>query len=177
MEPVMKIVDSGKMTHYIFHPERVAHIHDVGKPDKPAAIMYFDGPSYEVHSKFRVDGVTARGLKRSIQENVPEKVGFLKLDYNTDSFGKGARRYINVDHIVSVNAAQVFARVDGKSVVVSGTRVHGLDFNVDVEGAPFAIAAQIRRVLKRLDQDEDFCCAPEDAEVEDAPEAEEAESE
>ena len=169
MEPVMKIVDSAGITHYIFHPERVFQIHDQGKPDKPVATMYFDGPSREDHIRFTIDGVTARDLKRSIQENVPDKIGFLKLDFLTERFGKGARRYINVDHIVSVNAARIWKTIDGQSVQVGGAHVHGIDFAVVVEGAPFAIAAQIRRVLKRLDQDEDFCC--------EEPPAEEAESE
>ena len=172
MEPVMKISDHLGITHYIFHPERVAHIHDVGKPDKPAAILYFDGPSYEVHTRFRVDGFTARDLKRTIQENASEKLGFLKLNYSTNEGDEHLRRYVNVDHIVSVTAARITRQVDGKSVTLGGANVNGLDFAVTVEGAAFAIAAQIRRVLKRLDQDEEFCCAPEDAEVEDAPEAE-----
>ena len=173
MEPVMKISDRHGITHYIFHPERVAQILDAGKPDKPAARMYFDGRSYEVHTEFHIDGISARDLKRTIQENVQDKIGFLKLDYNTDHLGKGARRYVNVDHISSVHATRTWKTIDGQSVQVGAAFLDGLDFQLIVEGAPFAIAAQIRRVLKRLDQDEEFCCdPPEDAEVEDAPEAE-----
>ena len=168
MEPVMKISDRQGITHYIFHPERVAQILDVGKPDKPEAIMYFDGPSREDHLRFHIDGFTARDLKRAIQENAQDKVGFLKLDYNTDRHGKGARRYINVDHIVSVNAARVWKTIDNQSVQVGGADVHGIDLSVQVEGAVFAIAAQIRRIIKRLDQDEEFCCDAPEAEAEEA---------
>ena len=170
MEPVMKI-DSGGITHYLFHPERVLEIRDVGKPDKLAARMYFNrghGPEHPLY--FQAEGITARDLKRSIQENVPEKIGFLKLDYNTDTHGKGARRYVNVDHLVSLHPTRIKKQVDGQTVTVGATYLYGVGFEITVEGAAYNIAWQIRRVLKRLDQDEEFCC--------DAPAAEaEAESE
>ena len=81
MEPVMKIVDSGGRTHYIFHPERVLEIRDVGKPDKPAAQMFFDSAGEHTNRyDYSIDGITARDLKRNIQENVPDTIGFLKLE-------------------------------------------------------------------------------------------------
>ena len=169
MEPVMKLDLSGT-TYYIFHPERVREIRDVGKPDKPAAKMYFDrghGPEHPLD--LYVGGITARDLKRSIQENVPEKIGFLKLDYNTDTHGKGARRYVSVDHLVSLHPTRINKQVDGQTVQVGGTYLYGVGFEITVEGAAYNIAWQIRRVLKRLDQDEEFCC--------DAPAAEEASEE
>ena len=169
MEPVMKVLN-GSRTEYIFHPERVREIRDVGKPDKPAAKMYFDhghGPEHTL--VFQVEGVTARDLKRSIQENVPEKIGFFKLDYNTDTHGKGARRYVNVDHLVSLYPTRINKQVDGQQVKVGATYLHGLGFEITIEGAAYNIAWQIRRILKRLDQDEEFCC--------DAPPAEEASEE
>ena len=163
MEPVMKIVDSGGRTHYIFHPERVLEIRDVGKPDKPAAQMFFDSAGEHTNRyDYSIDGITARDLKRNIQENVPDTIGFLKLDYNTDRHGPKARRYLNVDTIVSLQATRINRQVDGQIVQVGGASLRGLGFGLVIEGAPFAIAAQVRRVLKRLDQDEEFCCdAPE----------------
>ena len=164
MEPVMKIIN-GRRTEYIFHPERVLEIHDFGKPGEPVARMYFDsGYDPEHRVVFQINGVSARDMKRSIQENVPEDIGFLKLDYNIEKHGKGARRYLNVDSIVSLHAESVSKQVDGQTVTVGGTRLRGLGYHIVVEGAPFAIAAQIRRVLKRLDQDEEFCCDPPAAE-------------
>ena len=170
MEPVMKI-DRNGVTQYLFHTERVLEILDVGKPEKPAAIMYFDN-SHEVGhwESYRLEGVTARYLKRTIQDNASDKVGFLKLDYNTETHGKGARRYVNVDWIMSIRALNFTKTVDGQKVTVGGALIRGKDLYVHVEGAPFAVAAQVRRVLKRLDQDEEFCCdAPEpEAETDDS---------
>ena len=170
MEPVMKILDSQGRTHYIFHPERVREILDAGKPDKPAARMYFDqghGPEHPL--EFRIEGITARGLKRSIQENVPETIGFLKLDYNTDTYGKGARRYFNVDSLVSLRGYTRSRQIDGQTVEVEETTLTGYGHGMRIEATPYSVASQIRRVLKRLDQDEEFCC--------EAPAAEEASEE
>ena len=169
MEPVMKI-DLGGTPIYLFHPERVLEIHDFGKPGKPVAKMYYDsGYDPEHRLVYEIPGVSARDLKRSIQENVADKAGFLKLDYNTEKHGKGARRYLNVDSLLSLHAERINKQVDGQTVQVGGARLRGLGYSLLIEGAAFAIAAQIRRVLKRLDQDEDFCC--------DAPAAEEASEE
>ena len=163
MEPVMKILDSRGTTHYLFHPERVREILDAGKPDKPAARMYFDqghGPEHPL--EFRIEGITARGLKRSIQENVPETIGFLKLDYNTDAHGKGARRYVNVDNLVSLRGSTRSRQIDGQTVQVEETALTGYGHGVRIEATSYSVASQIRRILKRLDQDEEFCCdAPE----------------
>ena len=170
MEPVMKILDSQGRTHYIFHPERVLDIQDAGKPDKPVAKMYFDpglGPDHPL--EFRIEGITARGLKRSIQENVPEKIGFLKLDYNTDTYGKGARRYINVDSMISLYGYTRSRQIDGQTVEVEQAALTAQGFSVFIDATAYNVAWQIRRVLKRLDQDEEFCC--------DAPAAEEASEE
>ena len=170
MEPVMKIVDSKEVTHYIFHPERVLQIFDVGKPDKPAASMFFhNGSENENITYLHIAGTTARGLKRSIQENVPEKIGFLKLDYNTDTHGPSARRYLNVDSIVSLHAFTRSRKIDGQTVEVEETELTGHGYETSIEGTAQSVAAQIRRVLKRLDQDEEFCC--------EAPAAEEASEE
>ena len=167
MEPVMKILDTRGVTHYIFHPERVREIQDAGKPDKPAARMYFDqghGPEHPL--EFRIEGITARGLKRSIQENVPETIGFLKLDYNTNTHGKGARRYVNVDSMVSLRGYTRSRQIDGQTVEVEETVLTAQGFSVSVEALPYNVAWQIRRVLKRLDQDEVFCCNAPAAEAE-----------
>ena len=169
MEPVMKILDTHGRTYYLFHTERVIEIRDVGTPDKPAAEMLFASISFEEAEKFKIDGVTARDLKRTIQENAPDKIGFLKLDYNTAVHGKNARRYLNVERIVSMRAVRVSKLVDGQRVTLGGAQIYGRFVNLQVEGAVFAIAAQVRRIIKRLDQDEEFCC--------DAPAAEEASEE
>ena len=173
MEPVMKIVDAvDGRTKYIFNIKGLHDIHDVGKPDKPIAAIRFDANDENSHlQSFRVAGVTARDMKRSIQENFPDELGFLKLDYSDARYGPQARRYLNVTQVIAISPARFGKLVDGQRVLVGGARIQTKGEVIIVEGAPFALAAQVRRVLKRLDQDEEFCCeAPE-------PEAEEAESE
>ena len=168
MEPVMKFVDVGGKTQYLLHAERVVDISDIGKPDKPAATMTFESLGENFVTRFSIDGVTARDLKRNIQDNASEEIGFLKLDYNTDVFGKNARRYVNVDWLVSIHAENFHKLVDGQRVQVGGARILGRHTDIHIEGAAFAIAAQIRRVLKRLDQDEEFCCNAPEPETDDS---------
>ena len=170
MEPVMKILDSQGRTQYIFHPERALEIRDIGKPDKPFASMSFhDGSENANLTHFGIPGATARSVKRSIQENVPDKIGFLKLDYNTDTHGPSARRYLNVDSLISLRGYTRSVQIDGQTVEVEETVVTAQGYEVRIEATAQSVAWQIRRVLKRLDQDEEFCC--------DAPAAEEASEE
>ena len=174
-EPVMKLLTTAG-TVYIFHPERVHDITDAGKPGAPAAVMaYYVESEFDTNDfrYFSVEGISARDLKRSVQDNVTEGLGFLKLTASrTDLYGPQARRYINVDDIVYLSSVRIFKQIDGKEVQVGGAKIETKHESITVEGAPFAIAAQIRRVLKRLDQDEEFCCAADDAKVEDDTEAE-----
>ena len=172
-EPVMKVLTEAQGTFYIFHPERIHGISDFGKPGAPAAsLTFYTNTQYDRNHGCVVEGISARDMKRSIQENVPESIGFLKLSLPTDRHGPQARRYINVDDIVYISSVRLSRTIDGQKVVVGGSKIHTLHHTITVEGAPFAIAAQIRRVLKRIDQDEEFCCAADDAEVEDDTEAE-----
>ena len=167
MEPVMKFDDYQGITRYLFHAERVHDIHDLGKPGKPLASMRFDvNNENSVLSEYRIAGITARDLKRNIQDNEPEKLGFLKLSYNTDFHGPQARRYLNVVHVVSVSPGRIYRMIDGQRTEFGAAMIQTRSDTITVEGAPFAVAAQIRRILKRLDQDEEFCCDAPESEAE-----------
>ena len=149
MEPVMKVVDTKGKTHYLFNLSEVKFIRDGA--DGSAVIGINDNYYYDVHVK----GANARTIKRSIQENLDEQLGFLKWELPN---GKG-RRYDNVRTIQSVRPYIHAVRRDGKLVEEEHTSL--LPTGIGIAAPAQAVAAQIRRVLKRLEQDEEFCCSEE----------------
>ena len=96
--------------------------------------------------------VTARQMKRSIQEQLKEnhELGFLKLESNYYNH-KGVR-YINVKHIAGLTDT------GGQSCDLQ-MEYHNRVINIEESGQE--VAAQIRRVIKRLDQDQELCCQAE----------------
>ena len=153
MENIMKIVEaSSKQTHYIIYPERIFEIHDT---DKGCLIGYTIGGVADI------EGVSARKLKRSIQEQLDEPLGYLKTIYTYGDDQKGLR-YFNVDYIAAVHSHGTVNRngqiIDTCSIVMDLGEHHN---KVKIDHAAHEVAYQIKRVLKRLDQDEEICCAPE----------------
>ena len=117
----------------------------------------------------------ARDVKREIQEQHDEPIGYLKM--TDERFVENGRRYINAKYVVSAHPAKVSTSVDGKPSYVDGAFV-SIDHFYDDSGHgatepglhvaldPFEVARQIRRIIRRLEQDEEVCCAaaPEDEE-------------
>ena len=142
---ILKVVDiskPNKPTVYIFFPENILDLVDTVKG---CEIRY----SSEINIDVVVENVTARQMKRSIQEQLKEdhNLGFLKLEstYN----GHKGLRYINVKHIAGVID-------EGNKDCYLQPEYH--QRQIQVQERAQDVAAQIRRVIKRLDQDQDLCC-------------------
>ena len=110
--------------------------------------------TYDEQEKVLVAGVTARQMKRTIQEQLQDHhvMGFLKLHSNYH--GHKGLRYINVEHIAAVfdNGSQCEIKLEYHKGLIRLEDVDTLE-----------VAAQVRRVIKRLDQDQELCCKPEPA--------------
>ena len=147
-EQILKVIDISKRnkpTVYIFFPENILDLVDTAKG---CEIRYSSDTNIDVV----VGDVTARQMKRSIQEQLKEdhNLGFLKLE-STYNGHKGVR-YINVKHIAGVID-------DGAKECYLHTEYHKEQITVEEKAQD--VAAQIRRVIKRLDQDQDLCCQTE----------------
>ena len=171
MPDIMKFANFDGNTHYVFHPERLLEIRDYmvedraqeGNPKVAGCRVNWDESRMYTHRTF-VPHVTARQMKRNIQEAVDVTVGFLKLNYTHANFENG-RVYVNVENIRLIDPATITKDVDGKQVDIKGTRLLTVGeerYHVIVEHPPHEVAAQIRRVLKRLEQDEELCCSMPD---------------
>ena len=164
--PIMKVLGAQTGdTFYIPHPHRVVQLYDdwhnnknSGKREKGCIVFM---ASSATKGLFHVANITARQMKRSIQENTDQKIGFLKVTWRkneTELFN----RYINVDHVISLRKpynGKPYLELDNDDSAkeLFGNHIHRVEFpidNVDV------IALQLRRVVARLDQDEELCCAP-----------------
>ena len=140
-EQILKVVDvnSGK-TNFIFFPERVVALTDTSKGCR---IDYSDSGHYIV-----VAGVSALKMKRSIQEQLQEdhSIAFLKLESNY--FGHKGKEYINIYHI-----AGIIDYDETCSIVFEH-----LGHQTKIQEPAYDVAFQIRRLIKKLDQDQDLCC-------------------
>ena len=141
-EQILKLVNAtDNKTHYVFFPERIFDLTDTAKG---CLLSYSTDPSNVL-----IANTTARQMKRSIQEQIDHPMGFLKLE----SVYKGhkGKRYVNVDHIAGL--------IDhGDKTVVRYE--HHITYDFTVLEKAFDVAYQIRRVIKRLDQDAELCCEP-----------------
>ena len=150
---ILKIQDSSernKPNVYIFFPENIFELIDTSK----GCLIRF---SSDKNIDIVAANVTARQMKRSIQEQLKEdhELGFLKLE-STYSNHKGVR-YINVKHIAGLidngnNQCDIYMEYHNRLIAI------------DESGQE--VAAQIRRVIKRLDQDQELCCQAEPAPTE-----------
>ena len=149
---ILKIQDASeprKPNIYIFFPENVFELIDTSKG---CLIRYSNDENIDVLAA----NVTARQMKRSIQEQIKEdhELGFLKLE-STYMNHKGVR-YVNVKHIAGL--------IDDGDQCDIHMEYHDRFIRIQESGQE--VAAQIRRVIKRFDQDQELCCqevpAPEE---------------
>ena len=164
--PIMKLHDTGG-THYFPHPHRVAEIHDAKVKDLSTG-KKVDGSvvSFKaLHHAIHVPNISALKIKREIQENTEQDIGFLKLRQFADGEDRG-NRYINVDHVIEFKVHR--GRNDGRFVMDEvGHDLNAYEIAIVAPTDPLQVALQLRRVINRLDQDEELCCnAPPDAEAE-----------
>ena len=149
MNNIMKVPDlTSGHTQYILYPDRIYEIEDT---DKGAHLYYGDG-----NGGAHVANHSARDMKRSIQDQLDEPQGYLKTEYDLN--GTTYKRYFNVNHIVGVQSHGTLDRND--KVIQVCTLLLQYGGVVKLYHSAHEVAFQIRRVLKRLDQDEDICCAP-----------------
>ena len=143
--PIMKLPTIGGQTAWIPFPHTVFSITD--EPNGGSRLHMDPHPNNS--AEYVVKGVSARDMKRSIQENTDEHIGFLKL-----SVGTTARKmYMNTFYIESVESLSAT-----KSVInIRGGGGNALGV-LTVTADPAQLAYQLRRIVKRLDQDEEFCC-------------------
>ena len=146
--PIMKVPHvTGNV--WIPFPHEVHHIYE--SPN-------FDGCALEMSAHheaghIKIKGHTARQVKREIQENVDVETGFLKTFYVRD--GKTYNQYYNVKFLEYMESSK---DRDDKPI----TLLHFRD-SKHIEKLlhdPAQVALQLRRIIKRLDQDEELCCVP-----------------
>ena len=154
--PIMKLTTHGG-TSYFLHPERVVDIYD-SKVTDPVTKKKVDGcyVQFQHQGSTIAVGVPARALKRSIQENTDVEIGFLKLTLPHQS----GNRYVNVDNIIELHipnesggllSSLILDNKDGAFQNVS-------EITIRAPTDPLQVALQLRRVINRLDQDEELCC-------------------
>ena len=154
MQNIMKVVDAHNAnkgnTVYILYPEKIFEIHDIKKGCLLRFGQAFGGDYVEI------ENFSARQVKRSIQEKVEQPVGYLKTEYTHEEH-KG-NRYILVDRISAILSQGTTIHnnetVDVCSIVIEGSRT------VKIYHPAHEVAYQVRRVMDRLDQDAEICCAP-----------------
>ena len=141
---ILKIQDSSetrKPNVYIFFPENIFELIDTSAG---CLIRFSSDKSTDIVAA----NVTARQMKRSIQEQLKEyhELGFLKLE-STYMNHEGVR-YLNVKHIAGL--------IDEGKFCDLRMEYHNRVIRIEENGQE--VAAQIRRVIKRLDQDQELCC-------------------
>ena len=149
---IMKIVDSiTDSTVYIMHPQ---DLHEIVDTPKGCILVYAASRiPVEVH------GRSALSLKREIQERLDEPLNFLKLEY-TDTGGNAGTRYLNIHDVAGV---RTYKNGDKEIGVVVYARHTG---ELKTMATPIDLARQVRRILLKLDQDQEICCAPTEADEE-----------
>ena len=159
---IMKVHDT-LGTHYVPHPHRVVEIYDA-TVTAPVTGKQVAGCSVVLghHTVLTVAGQSALKMKRSIQENTEQDIGFLKLDFSTTKFPKGLR-FVNLDHVLELSVKDPSKPEAGGLLVLDLDQVQDphdyFDHTVGVTGDYRVAALQMRRVLNRLDQDETLCCS------------------
>ena len=143
--PIMKLPIHNGQSAWIPFPHTVYTI-----SDQPSGDSYITmDPSPNSFAGYTVKGVSARDLKRSIQENVDEHIGFLKMNVADTTM----KIYVNVSHVKSID-----------SVSAKKARIHARasEYAWVVAHDPAQLALQLRRIVKRMDQDEEICCTGQD---------------
>ena len=141
-------------TQYIIHPDRIIDIYDT---ETGCYLRYANGRGHG-----EIKATTARGLKRSIQEQLDEPMGFLKTEYT--HYVDPGKKYFNVNQVSAILAksAKIVNNkpVQRCAIQTSDGEQHWMHH------AAQDVAYQVRRIQRRLDQDEDICCAPDNEQEE-----------
>ena len=154
MENIMKVVNASTnnkgQTHYILYPENIYELHD----DVEGCRIHYGNGSNALF----VENAKARQIKRSIQEQLEQPLGYLKTEYE---YMKGhiGLRYFNVDHIAVIISQNPIQNEKNETVEVCAI-VLEKGGTIKIYHPAHEVAYQIRRVMKRLDQDAEICCAP-----------------
>ena len=151
MDNVMKLVDDKSQTEYILYPERIREIQD----NSTGCWISFAGSRGGV----QIPNVSARKVKRSIQDRLEQSLGYLKAEYPGGGAENGVR-YFNVDYIASVISHGTVDR-NGTLIEVCGILMEDGGHEIKIDHPAHEVAYQVRRVIRRLDQDEEICCSPE----------------
>ena len=162
--PIMKIFDKNDHTVYVPNPHQVVQIYDTTYPDThfeaekdarlPGCIMQMT--SQPGLGSIPILNFSARQIKRTIQEKVDGGIGFLKMFFNSNYISKGTR-YVNLEHVAFLRhkeGTKPYILLDNDQWENNQT-FH----RIILEDDPLTIALQMRRVINRLDQDEELCCA------------------
>ena len=146
--PIMKL-PIGTESAWIPFPHEVHRIYENPGFDG----CYLEMSAHHEDPGIQIKGHTARQVKREIQENVDVETGFLKTFYVRD--GKTYTQYYNVKFLEFMESSK---DRDDKPI----TLLHFRDSkHIDkLLHDPAHVALQLRRIIKRLDQDEELCCAP-----------------
>ena len=156
--PIMKVHDSAG-THYIPHPHRVVSIHDWMVPH-PVTTKLVQGCRMTLWNETYIDipDQSALKVKRSIQENTEQDIGFLKMEFASHKIPKGLY-FVNADHVLELKV-QVFESSTNVELIldIGGAHEQNHPRRIQIQGDHLVVANQLRRVVKRLDQDEALCC-------------------
>ena len=150
---IMKIVDDEtKSTSYITDPSDMHQILDTSK----GCILRFGASRIDVH----IHNKSARQMKREIQERLDEPPHFVKMTYTHTDAHVGLR-YVNVAHVAGVTVFNV-GRDDERAALI----FNHVGAVLKTSSTAQSLAYQVRRILLKLDQDEEICCSAEDNEDE-----------
>ena len=142
---VMKVLLSNGRTMYIHKTHDIAYIQDL--EDGGLKLGF---PDYiKDSSKVKTD-LTAREIKREIQENSREETAWLKI--SLDYISKTARMYINAKHLVAVQGFIHNEAIYTEFVMSHSGHIPFLKID------PTELNRQLYRIQNRLEQDEDICC-------------------
>ena len=151
MQNIMKFIDGYlKQTVYLTYPETVYQIYD----NEYGCHILIEG-----QGAANIEDHSARQFKRAIQERLEQPLGFLKTEYTYGDDIKGLR-YFNVDYITKIASLPPIVRND-EQIEVCVITTKESPGNVKIYHSAHEVAYQVRRVMKRIDQDAEICCAPE----------------
>ena len=150
---IMKVVDDAeKATHYVIDPADIHQILDTPK----GCILVYAASRIDIH----INGKTARQMKREIQERLDEPPHFVKMTYAHTSEHSGLR-YVNVAHISGVTTFHINTNEERGALLFN--HVGSI---LKTRATAHSLAYQVRRILLKLDQDEEICCTAADNEEE-----------
>ena len=148
---VLKAIGTDGHTMYIHKPNDIAFIQDT----KDGLTIGF--PAEGFHRAYIKTDLNARGFKRDIQDNSSEETAWLKV--NLEDVSKTARIYVNSKYIVAIEGYSSYPNGREAEPVFYSRFVMHSAIDLSFKMHPGEANRQLNRVLSRLEQDEDVCCA------------------